>query len=58
MEGPSEETTGRRTSNAGPRDEQKAGQITSPLRGPIATDQQMTGALPAGDKRGGKTVFY
>ena len=27
-------------------------------RDPIATDQQMTGALPAGDKRGRKTVLY
>jgi hypothetical protein len=27
-------------------------------KGPIAADQQMTGALPTGDKRGRKTVLY
>jgi hypothetical protein len=34
------------------------GQFTVLREGPIATDQQMTGALPAGDKRGRKTVLY
>jgi hypothetical protein len=34
------------------------GQFTVLREGPIAADQQMTGALPAGDKRGRKTVLY